>query len=331
MDDNALFSQALGALAPLFSDPEVTEIMVDGTERVLFERAQQGLAVSDIKFASADEINKIISDLLALEGRTLQPGDAYVTSPLPLRHGFWSAVLTPVAQSGPFLTIRRNAPNQISWEDLLRFQAITPEAAEFLKSAVRDHVNVLVAGGESSGKTTILNRVAELIPADERVVVVEEFYEELLLEHPLAIFIKTKQDAGFSFSQAMHASTSMRPDWLVFGEMRGPDAMTVLEIFSNGHHGMTTIHGDSTENSLHRLETFCIKGNPGLGLSEIRDMVNSAFRLVVYQKRLKDGSRKIMEIVELCGVENGRYQLKRLFRYNPETNRLEPTGEQPGW
>jgi pilus assembly protein CpaF len=123
----------------------------------------------------------------------------------------------------------------------------------------------------------------------------------------------------------------MRPNWLVFSEIYGPAGVTILEILSHGHTGITTMHGNSAEETLSRLESLCLKYNPGLGPLEIRNLISAAFKLVIFQRRLSDGSRKIVEIVEICGVENGRYVLQRLFRFNPEAYRLEPTGAKPRW
>ena len=175
-----------------------------------------------------------------------------------------------------------------------------------------------------------MNRIAELVPTDKRIVIVEEM-SELQIEHPQAVYLQAGEPPRMAFDEAIYASSLMRPDWQVFSEINGPAGMAALEMFSRGYTGISNIHGNSAEDSLTRLEAICLKNSPGLGPLEIRNMISAAFQLVLYQQRLSDGSRKVTEIMEICGVENGRYVLQRLFRFNPEAWQLEPTGAKPKW
>jgi pilus assembly protein CpaF len=329
MNQKESIHNALGALAPLYDDPEVTEIMVDGPESVVIERNGK-LKTTELKFDSADEIIEIIKALLAVEGRTLAPDAPKVEVGLPGRMGRALAVLPPTATTGPYLVIRRYSEKRITWEMILEFGVMTPEAKELIQQAVDDQANILVAGGAFSGKTTLMNRVAELIPPDQRVVIVEEL-QELRVDHPRAVYMEAGEPPRLSFEDAVFTGSLMRPDWMVFSEIYGPAGVTILEILSHGHTGIATVHGNSAEETLARLEALCLKHNPGLGPLEIRNLISAAFNLVLCQRYLSDGRRKVTEIVEICGVENGRYVLQRLFRFNPETYRLEPTGVKPKW
>jgi pilus assembly protein CpaF len=207
---------------------------------------------------------------------------------------------------------------------------ITPAAQELLRQACRAHVNMLVTGGPGSGKTTFANLLTELIPAEERLVVVEEA-KELQVRHERTICLEGAAPANVPIGELLSTASKMRPDWLIVGELSGPAVVRALEIFGHGHIGLTTLHATSVEDALGRLEVLCLKANLGLGLGEIRAMIASALRLITFQERLPSGVRKITQVVELRGVENDRYVLCPLFRYSPASGALEPTGEQPSW
>ena len=180
---------------------------------------------------------------------------------------------------------------------------------------------------------TLANRIAELIPAEERLVIVETDHE-LQIHHPHAVYMETTQSSGnpgISMPELIHTGTLMRPDWLIIGELTGPEAMQAIEVLGRGHSGMTTIHGNSLEDALMRLETMCLTANLGLGPIEIRNLIAAAIQLICYQKRLPNGKRKIIEIAELRGVENGQFILERIFRYDLSKDRLEATGTKPSW
>lgn len=329
MDEKEKFYKTLGKLAPLYDDLDVTGILVNGLESVIIER-QDKLETVDFKFDSPERILEIIAALLALEGRPFDPAAAKIEMDLPYRKGRALAVLPPTAANGPDLVIRMRSQKVITWEMLLEFNCLTPEAKSLIQQALDEKVNILVAGGAFSGKTTLMNRIAELISPENRLVIVEEL-NELGIQHPHTVYLEAGEPPRLSFEDAMYTSSLMRPDWLVFSEIYGSAGPRALEILSHGHTGMTTLHSNSAEEALSRLEAMCLKFDPGLGPIEIRNMISAAFQLVLYQRRLSDGSRKVTEIVEICGVENGRYVLQRLFRFNPETYRLESTGLKPKW
>jgi pilus assembly protein CpaF len=316
---------ALGRLAPLFADSEVTEILVDSPQRILVEIEGQ-LREAPVRFDSAAEIQQIIDSLAMLNGSPRTPEQTICEFSFPGGEARLLAVLPPTASGGPALVVRKlMRSGWITWEKLLEWGSISAEALEYLKAAVRAPVNILIAGGTGSGKTTVASRVVELIPPEERVIVVESAHE-IQAAHPRALYLECGGPGRVSFADLILTGAKMRPDWLVVGELLGAEAMTAVEVFGRGHSGITTLHAESAEDALARLEAMCLTANLGLGLGEIRNLISAAFRLVLYQRRMPDGTRKLVEIVELRGLEDGRYVLNRLFRFSPESARLEATG-----
>jgi pilus assembly protein CpaF len=321
---------ALGPLAGLYDDPEVMEIMVDGPERVLVERRNR-LEDAGVTFSSPEAIHDLIVALAAVEGGQVKPGETVIQIYFPDRITRGVAVLPPTALQGPNLVIRKNRMiNGVTWEKLVEYGSVSPEAIDFLRQAVAAHVNILIAGGTFSGKTTIANRVAELIPADERLVIVEKRHE-YMMQHPRAVFLEACRAEGVSINDLILTGANMRPDWLIVGELEGAEAMQVVEVFGRGYSGMTILHASSLEDALMRLEAMCLTANLGLRLTEIRGLIAGAFRLLCYQKYLPSGKRRIMEIVELGGLENGQYVLERLFRYDPDQDKLLASGVKASW
>jgi pilus assembly protein CpaF len=240
------------------------------------------------------------------------------------------AVIPPTAIEGPCLSLRRAAHEALTWERLLGFGALTTEAHEFILRAVRASVSILIAGGTGSGKTTVANLVAGSIPAEKHVVVVEQRHE-MRVQHPRRIYLEAGGPANISFMDLFDTAEQLRPEWVVVGEMRGPEALRALQSMSVGYTGLVNLHAESLEDALARLEAMCLMANMGLGLSEIRGLIASALHLLIYQQRLHDGRRRITHVVELRGVEHDRFQLQPLFRYDPDADRLEAIGAQPTW
>jgi len=325
--------KALGPLAPLYSDPTVQEIMVDAHDRVSIVRhIDYAGKIEDIAspFKSPQEVRAVVDAILAVGGVTLGPDKTIGETRFPDGTRFL-AVLPPNALHEPCFVIRRFPTQPITWEQIIEFGSITREAYEFFQSAIRAKVNILVAGGAGSGKTTLANRLAELVPPDERVIVVEEVYE-MQVSHPRCLHLEAGGPANVSYGELVVKASCMRPDWLIVGELYGPEAMRALRVMSHGHTGMATMHANSVQDALAELEALCLMANMGLGLSEIRRLIASAFRLITYQEFFPSPHRRrITTIVELCGVENDRYVLRPLFRYNPAKDQLEPTGAKPTW
>jgi pilus assembly protein CpaF len=320
---------ALGPLAPLYEDPAVTEIMVDSAERVIYERSGK-IEDAAIRFDPPETLRTLIDNILALAGTSLAPGETIKDIRFPDNRSRAMVVLPPTALTGPYLVIRKTIFGMVTWDLLFQYGAMNQDTYDLLKTAILARANILVAGGPGSGKTTILNRLAELVPADERMVIVEASHE-FQITHPRAIYLEAHA-AGISMNDLLDASTKMRPDRLVVSELQGSEALHVLEILNRGHDGaMTTIHSLGIEDTLTRLEALCLMANLGLGLSEIRAMIASALQLILYQKYLPDGKRRIMEIAELCDLQDEHYILQPLMRYNPEKDTMELTGVKPSW
>ena len=328
MNENSLLT-ALGPLAGLYTSPDVQAIMVDAPERILIDRRnQEAPTPSGITFPSAEALSAAVAAILSAAGVKLAAGQTVVDTRLPDSSRLL-VILPPTAVHGPAMTIIKMPAHSMTWELLIQYGSINREAMDLLKRAVLARRNILVAGGHSSGKTTIMNLICEFVPPHKRIIVVQTDYD-LQVRHPNTVFLAAGENDGPALSDLITAASKMRGDWLAVGELFGPEAMRVMEIFSRGHYGATTLHANSPEDALTRLETMCLKANLGLGLGEIRSLIASALHLIVHHERLPDGKRKIIQIVELRGLENGRYLLQPLFRYNPETQSLE-TAANPAW
>lgn len=320
---------ALGPLAPLYEDPDVREIMVDAPDTVYVERHGK-LEATGVQFDSPEGLRTVIDGVLALAGITLGSENPIGEMRLP-DDARLLAVIPPTALNSPTLVIRKPSPDKMTWERLFEYGSITPEGRDFLQNAINARVNTLIAGGPASGKTTVANMLAEMIPTDQRLVVVEQAHE-MRIDHPHRVWLEAGGPANISVVELLKTAAQMRPDWLIVGEMLGGEAMRALQVMSIGYNGITLIHATSPEDALSRLETFCLMANLGLGLAEIRRLIASAIQLITYQERRPDGSRKFMQFVELAGLEGDlRYKLKPLFRFNADKNVLEHTGEHPAW
>lgn len=322
------FLKALGPLSALYQDTTVQEIMVDTPNRVIIEK-QGKLMESQVKFQSPEALRALVDAILAAIGVQLSAGQTTVDTRLEEGDRLL-IILPPTAIDGPCLVLRKLPAPLLTWEELIKYGSVTQEALDVLKSALHAHRNILIAGNASSGKTTVMNMIAEAIPAEERLVIVQTEFD-LRVRHPRAVFLAAGEATGPTVEQLVTTASKMRPDWLVIGELHGPAAMRALEVLNRGHVGLLNIHAESAEDALARLETFCLMANLGLGLSEIRSIIASALHLITFQQRLPGGKRVLTQIVELRGLENGRYLLQPLFRYNPENNILENTGVKPSW
>lgn len=320
---------ALGPLAPLYSDPEMLEIMVDAPDTVYVERHGH-LEATAVQFDSPEALRTVIDRVLALAGIVLSPENPIAEMRLP-DDARLLAVTPPTALNSPTLVIRKPSLYKMTWERLFEYGSITPEGRDFLQNAINSRVNILIAGGPASGKTTVANMLAEMIPADQRIVVVEQTHE-MRIDHPHRVWLEAGGPAKVTLTVLLETASRMRPDWLVVGELLGEEAMRALHVMSTGHNAITPIHAVSPEDALSRLETFCLMANLGLGLAEIRRLIASAFQLITYQELLPDGVRRFTQFVELAGLESDlRYKLKPLFRFNTDKKLLERTGEHPAW
>lgn len=320
---------ALGPLAPLMEDPAITEILADAPDRVYFERKGQ-LEDSTVKFDSPEHLRAVIDAVLALDNVALGPGQTAAEIRLPDGSRFLG-LIPPTAADGPCLTIRKFFKSGVTVEKLYEWGAMTPEEHALIVSAIQARRNILFAGDTGSGKTTVINLLTGSIPANERVVTVEETLE-LQPRAQRVVRLAVENSSGMTFTELINIAARTRPDRLIFGEMRGPEVMRMLQIMSVGHDGaMSTLHATGPEDALARLESFCLMANLGLGLGEIRSLIAATIGLIVFLQRRPNGARKVMQITEVRGLEHDRYVLQPLFRYNPDTNAHEATGAKPGW
>lgn len=320
---------ALGPLAELYEDAAVMTIMVDAPDKVYVHRGGE-LVDMGVKFTNAAAFQDTISSLVQLGHLPANPQHPITEIRLPDGARI-VVVLPPTAVDGPHLVIHKYPGVGVTWDKLLEWGSITQTVLDFLMAAIRGRSNILIAGGTSSGKTTVANLMAGSIPAEQRVILVEAAYE-MRVQHPRCLALEAGGPAGITMTELLDAAARLSPDWLIIGEMTGPEALHALEVMSRGVNGMMTIHADSAEDALSRLESLCLMANMGLGLGQIRQLIASAVRLVTYQAMVQErgrGRRTLTQIVELRGVENDRYLLQPLFRYNPDTATTESTGHQP--
>lgn len=314
-------------IAPLLENPEITEIMIDGTERITIEKLGK-LEDTGLRFESDEDVKAVVKETLKMAGVSFEE-DKTIYDVRIADNSRMLAILSPTSINGHNVTFRKWLKKQITWEMLLEFNAISAKARDLIQSALNASVSILIAGGTASGKTTFANRVVELIPSDERVVVVEKIHE-LQFDHPRSIFLEADGAIATPINDLLTAGSKMRPDWLVIGELHGSEALHALQIMGNGHSAISTMHATSAENALTRLEAMCLTANLGLGLDDIRQIIVSALGLIAYQERLPKG-RKVVQLVELKGLENGRYILQPLMRYDAEQDTFEMTGAKPNW
>lgn len=322
---------ALGPLGPLYVDPQIREILVDGPKRVWVERADAaGAKIVDtmICFESAAALREVIAAVLALSGVKLGPTDISAEASFPHNEARIVAVLPPAAVNGPYLVIRKMVVTSMTWDDLVRYGSVTPAARDLLLAALAHPVNFLVTGSAGAGKITFANILASSIAPEQRVVVVEAV-PEFRLQHPRAIFLESS--SWGSFAGLIATATQMRPDWLVIGEFTGPEALPTLDLISRGHEAITMMHAESPTDALSRLERMCKLANSGLSLAEIRAVIVSAVRVITHQRYFPNGARRLTDVVELHGLMGEDYDLRPLLRYNPANDQLELTGAKPTW
>jgi pilus assembly protein CpaF len=303
--------------------------MFDGSERLLVERDGR-IEEAESPFASVEEVQAMIDGLFGLYGIVLDAAHpiGYLRFP---DHSRCTAIVPPNAVDGPHLVLRRVVGPRPTWDKLIEWESIPQQAYDLLARAASARVNILVSGSADSGKTTVAGLITDLAPAEERVIVVEQAYE-MHLKHPRTVRLEAGGPAGLSVEDVLAAAVRMRPDRLVVGDLIGPFAAPALQYFGSGHDGsLALIHGRSMEDALSRLESLCLMADLGLGMTEIRAMVTAGIQLVTFQERLPDGSRKVTEIAELRGLEDLRYVLQPLMRYNRNTEQFEFTDANPGW
>ena len=329
-----------GPITPLIEDGTITEIMVNGCNRVYIERHGK-IESTDIKFRDDKHIMHIIDKIVAPLGRRIDESSPMVDARLP-NGSRVNAIIPPLALDGPILTIRKFSQTPLTITDLINFGTLTPEIAVLLKGCVEARLNVIVSGGTGSGKTTTLNVLSGFIPNDERIITIEDAAElQLLQEHVVRLETKPQNIEGkgaVTVRDLVRNSLRMRPDRIVIGEVRGGEALDMLQAMNTGHDGsLTTGHANSPRDMLARLETMVLMAGLDLPVRVIREQVSSAIDLIIQQSRLKDGSRRLTYITEVLDMEGDVITLQDIFTIvhtgyehgEQGTYEILPTGIKP--
>jgi pilus assembly protein CpaF len=331
----------LGPLEPFVRDPEVTEIMVNNWDTIYVERAGK-LYWTGTKFHDEQQLRRTIDKIVGKVGRRVDEASPYVDARLPDGSRV-NAVIPPLSIDGPALTIRKFAADPYQADDLIEFGTMTSPVAQFLEACVRGRINVLVAGGTGAGKTTTLNVISSFIPDDERILTIEDA-AELKLQQPHVIRLESRPPniegkGQITIRDLVRNSLRMRPDRIVVGEVRGAEALDMLQAMNTGHDGsVSTIHCNSPRDALSRLETITMMAGMELSNRAIREQIASALQLIVYQQRLKDGTRRFTHVTEVAGMEGEVITLQDIFLFDFSAGideegrfkgRLKSTGLRP--
>jgi pilus assembly protein CpaF len=325
----------LQPIVPLLRDSTLTEIMVNGPDAVYVERDGKVL-LTDRRFDDENHLLGAISALVATTGRRMDFSEPVLEARLPDGSRL-TVVLPPVAVDGPMLTIRKFAASPYGIDDLIRFGTLSLEAAAFLRASVVARANLLISGGSSSGKTTLLNALATAIPEDERIVTIEEAAELRLPQgHVCRLECIQAGEKTMTLRQLVRHAVRMRPDRLIVGEVRGGEALDMLQAMNTGHDGaMSTVHANSPRDALSRMETMMLMAGLDLPVRAIRQQLRGALNLLVHVGRLADGRRKVLSIAELTGLDDQTIALQELFVSEatggtvPGRTRLVSTGIRP--
>ena len=330
-----------GPLEPFLSDPEVTEVMVNAYDDIFVERGGR-IEHTDAAFDDERQLRQVISRIVAAVGRRVDESSPLCDARLPDGSRV-NVVLPPLALRGPALTVRKFPESPMQVSELVERGSITPQVAVFVEACVAGKLNVLVSGGTGTGKTTLLNAVSQFIPLTERIITIEDSAElQLHQPHVLPMEGRPANAEGqgqVTIRDLVRNALRMRPDRIIVGEVRGPEALDMLQAMNTGHEGsLTTLHANSPRDALSRLETMILMAGMDLPLRAIRDQVASALDLIVHLDRLGDGRRVVTTITEVQGMEGDVVVLQDLFAYRftsggtgtlSSAGRTEPTGLRP--
>lgn len=316
--------RGFGLLDSIMNDDTITEVMINGPENVFIEQSGR-LFKLDKQFESQRRLEDVIQRIVGLAGREVNQANPICDTRLPDGSRV-NVVLPPIALCGPTVTIRKFSKTPMTIEKLIAYGSITQEIADFLELLVKSKYNIFIAGGTGSGKTTFLNALSNYIPKDERVITIEDSAELQITGVQNLVSLETRNanasGAGqITIRDLIKSSLRMRPERIVVGEVRGGEALDMLQAMNTGHDGsLSTGHANSTEDMLSRLETMVLQGSAGLPLEAIRQQIASAVDIIIHLSRLRDKSRKTMEITEVVGYEDGKIVLNPLFVFEEDEN-----------
>lgn len=316
--------RGFGLLDSIISDDTITEVMINGPENIFIEQNGR-LFKLDKQFESQRRLEDIIQRIVGLAGREVNQANPICDTRLPDGSRV-NVVLPPIALCGPTLTIRKFSKTPMTIERLIQYGSLTQEIADKLELLVRAKYNIFVCGGTGSGKTTFLNALSNYIPKDERIITIEDSAELQItgVENLVSLETRNANTAGaglITIKDLIKSSLRMRPERIVVGEVRGGEALDMLQAMNTGHDGsLSTGHANSTEDMLSRLETMVLQGAAGLPLEAIRQQIASAVDIIIHLSRLRDKSRKTMKISEVVGYENGEVKLNTLYEFREDEN-----------
>jgi pilus assembly protein CpaF len=309
----------LGPLETFIRDPDITEVMVNGYNSIYVERAGK-IYWSGAKFHDEGQLRRTIDKIVAKVGRRVDEASPFVDARLPDGSRV-NAIIPPLAIDGPCLTIRKFSADPYRAEDLISFGTITKETVEMLDACVRGRLNILVSGGTGAGKTTTLNVLSSFLPDDERIVTIEDS-AELRLQQPHIVRLESRPSniegrGEVTIRDLVRNALRMRPDRIVVGEVRGAEALDMMQAMNTGHDGsISTVHSNAPRDALSRVETMMLMAGMDLGIRAIREQISSALNLIVHQARMKDGVRRITHVTEVVGMEGDIITLQDLFLFD---------------
>ena len=311
----------LGPLEVLLNDDDITEIMVNGHSQVYVERKGK-LELSNVVFKDNTHVMNIINRIVSTVGRRIDESSPMVDARLKDGSRF-NAVIPPLSLVGPSMTIRKFSRSPFTASDLVKFGSLSPKMVAFLEACVKGRMNIIVSGGTGSGKTTLLNVLSSSIPNNERIVTIEDAAEiQLAQEHVVTLESRPPNLEGsgqITIRDLVRNSLRMRPDRIIVGEVRAGEAIDMLQAMNTGHDGsLTTAHANSPRELMSRLETMVLMSGMDLPVRAIREQIHSAIDIVVHQSRMKDGSRKVINITEVVGMEGDTITLQDIYTYKVE-------------
>jgi pilus assembly protein CpaF len=322
----------LGPIEPLIADPTITEVMVNGTNYIYVERAGV-IEATRARFLSEDHLQRVIDRIVGQVGRRIDESSPMVDARL-IDGSRVNAIVPPLSLDGPILTIRKFAKDPFQVADLVRMGSFTDQVATLLHAAVKGGLNVLVSGGTGTGKTTLLNVLSSFVPGDERIVTIEDAVELQLHQHHV-IRLEARppniEGAGeVTIRDLVRNALRMRPDRIIVGEVRGAEALDMLQAMNTGHDGsLSTVHANSPRDALARVETMVLMAGFDLPSRAVREQISSALDLVIHIDRFRDGTRRVVSVSEVIGMEGEVVTMQDVFRFDYQQQRAVPTGIRP--